>query len=184
MSSKHARPTHSSVKEKLHKKAKIAAEPPRKSILKNTSAKTNAKGKFGKPQPLVPPPKKPTAPVPALKKDIKGKAKATIAADDEEPERSLPASFKIMAGSYEKLLYGLEGTVNVEGTSHKYNLEPIFIFPAHMSYIRAVAASPDGGKWLATGSGDEIIKVWDLRRRKEIGGLMHHEGKQCKKYPK
>jgi len=39
-----------------------------------------------------------------------------------------------------------------------------------------VAASPQGGKWLATGSGDEIIKVWDLRRRKEVGGLMQHEG--------
>ncbi|KAG6850676.1 hypothetical protein H0H93_010404 [Arthromyces matolae] len=56
------------------------------------------------------------------------------------------------------------------------SLKPIFIFPAHVSCIKAVAASPEGGKWLATGSSDEIIKVWDLRRRKEIGGLMHHEG--------
>ncbi|GJE93253.1 WD40 repeat-like protein [Phanerochaete sordida] len=52
----------------------------------------------------------------------------------------------------------------------------MFIFPAHISSVKAVAASPNGGKWLATGSSDEIIKVWDLRRRKEIGGLMHHEG--------
>jgi len=58
----------------------------------------------------------------------------------------------------------------------EWTLKPIFIFPAHVSCIKTVAASPQGGKWLATGSGDEIIKVWDLRRRKEIGGLMQHEG--------
>ncbi|EKM50100.1 uncharacterized protein PHACADRAFT_32944 [Phanerochaete carnosa HHB-10118-sp] len=103
-------------------------------------------------------------------RDKKGKAKAT---DDELAP--LPSSFKIMAGSYEKLLYGLEGTVSVEGSSHQFHLKPIFIFPAHISSVKAVAASPNGGKWLATGSSDEIIKVWDLRRRKEVGGLMHHE---------
>lgn len=91
----------------------------------------------------------------------------------------LPTSFKVVAGSYEKLLYGLDGTITVDDQSNlKFHLKPIFIFPAHVSCIKSVAASPYGGKWLATGSADEIIKVWDLKRRKEIGGLMHHEGKQ------
>lgn len=88
-------------------------------------------------------------------------------------------SFKVIAGSYEKLLYGLEGTVTTtddDDSSYVFNLKPIFIFPAHVSCIKCIAASPSGGKWLATGSADEIVKVWDLRRRKEIGGLMHHEG--------
>jgi len=97
-----------------------------------------------------------------------------------EQEPSLPSSFKIIAGSYERLLYGLQGTVSVSSPNAsselEWTLKPIFIFPAHVSYIKTVAASPQGGKWLATGSGDEIIKVWDLRRRKEVGGLMHHEG--------
>ncbi|EIN06262.1 WD40 repeat-like protein [Punctularia strigosozonata HHB-11173 SS5] len=101
----------------------------------------------------------------------KGKAKA------ERLQESLPSSFKVIAGSYEKLLYGLQGTVSrTEDGGYDWKLKPIFIFPAHVSCIKAVAASPNGGKWLATGSADEIIKVWDLRRRKEIGGLMHHEG--------
>jgi protein MAK11 len=86
------------------------------------------------------------------------------------------ATFKVVAGSYEKLLYGLEGSITNAANGHQFHLKPIFIFPAHVSCIKAVAASPGGGKWLATGSADEIIKVWDLRRRKEIGGLMHHEG--------
>jgi len=96
-----------------------------------------------------------------------------------EKKTSPPSSFKIVTGSYERLLYGLEGTTSVSSTGAselEWTLKPIFIFPAHVSCIKTVAASPQGGKWLATGSGDEIIKVWDLRRRKEVGGLMQHEG--------
>ena len=96
----------------------------------------------------------------------------------EESPPQLPTSFKVIAGSYEKLLYGLEGTVNLtkEEGKLRFALKPVFVFPAHVSCIKAVAASPHGGKWLATGSTDEIIKIWDLRRRKEVGALMHHQG--------
>ncbi|KAH9851888.1 WD40 repeat-like protein [Lenzites betulinus] len=103
------------------------------------------------------------------------KTKAPVVSDPSS-STSLPTSFKAICGSYEKLLYGLEGTVSAEGSDYSLSIKPIFIFPAHVSCIKAVAASPQGGKWLATGSADEIVKVWDLRRRKEIGGLMHHEG--------
>ncbi|KAG2121703.1 WD40-repeat-containing domain protein [Suillus cothurnatus] len=105
----------------------------------------------------------------------KGKQKAT---ESTKPDITLPTSFKIIAGSYEKLLYGFDGFVSLDkaNNSYKFELQPIFVFPAHVSCIKAVAASPNGGKWLATGSADEVIKVWDLRRKKEIGGLMHHEG--------
>jgi protein MAK11 len=90
-----------------------------------------------------------------------------------------PSTFKIVVGTYEKLLYGLEGRFETEGESlgqPSITLTPIFIFPAHVACVRAVAASPHGGKWLATGSTDEIVKVWDLRRRKEVGGLVQHQG--------
>ncbi|OJA11518.1 hypothetical protein AZE42_09431 [Rhizopogon vesiculosus] len=105
----------------------------------------------------------------------KGKEKAKLST---KPEITLPTSFKIIAGSYEKLLYGLDGSVslNEDNDGYKFELKPSFIFPAHVSCIKSVAASPNGGKWLATGSADEVIKVWDLRRKKEVGGLMHHEG--------
>ncbi|KIM44427.1 hypothetical protein M413DRAFT_442404 [Hebeloma cylindrosporum] len=111
------------------------------------------------------------SPLPATSTSTKRKGKA------REEEHQLPTAFKVVAGSYEKLLYGLDGTVTCgEDSKLQFELKPTFIFPAHVSCIKAVAASPHGGKWLATGSADEIIKVWDLRRRKEIGGLMHHEG--------
>ncbi|KAG1864981.1 WD40-repeat-containing domain protein [Suillus subalutaceus] len=107
-----------------------------------------------------------------LVSSTKGKQKT------KQSTKPLPTSFKIVAGSYERLLYGLDGSVSLNETndSYKFELRPTFLFPAHVSCIKAVAASPNGGKWLATGSADEVIKVWDLRRKKEIGGLLHHEG--------
>ncbi|KZS94471.1 WD40 repeat-like protein [Sistotremastrum niveocremeum HHB9708] len=109
--------------------------------------------------------------VPSPKQKVK--AAATTA---KKPVESVPSSkFKIVAGSYEKILIGLEGSFP-DPSSSIPELKPVFIFPAHVSSVRAIATSPEGGKWLATGSTDEIIKVWDLRRRKEVGGLMHHEG--------
>ena len=114
-------------------------------------------------------------PVSRPTKPDKGKAKAVPDA------RLLPTTFKVVAGSYEKLLYGLEGsfaeeTDDNEPSKKRLRLKPIFIFPAHIACVKAVAASPDGGKWLATGSTDESIKIWDLRRRKEHGSLAQHEG--------
>lgn len=135
-----------------------------KSATKATPATVSAKAK-GKERAI--------SPTPLLKAR---KAKIAAHPDTEPSSSALPATFKVVAGSYEKLLYGLEGSTAAEGSRYSFQLKPIFIFPAHISSVRAVAASPQGGKWLATGSGDEIIKVWDLRRRKEVGGLMHHEG--------
>jgi len=107
-----------------------------------------------------------------------------VQTEKTRPSSALPCTFTVIVGSYEKLLYGIEGTYEsntaVGGGSSESNISPtlkaVFIFPAHVASVRAVAASPDGGKWLATGSSDEIIKVWDLRRRKEVGGLMQHQG--------
>ncbi|KAH7873889.1 WD40-repeat-containing domain protein [Lentinula edodes] len=112
---------------------------------------------------------------PTVSVQYKGKQKADQNIVKNLSSAVLPSTFKIVAGSYEKLLYGLEGSTSIENDEVKFHLKPIFIFPAHVSCIKAVAASP-GGKWLATGSADEIVKVWDLKRKKEIGGLMHHEG--------
>jgi protein MAK11 len=136
-----------------------------------------------KPQPksksqvTVPIPAPAEALTPAKSEKSKGKQRAT-------PTTIVPGSFIIVAGSYEKLLYGIEGAYPAanedsgDGLVNKVvkpDLTPIFIFPAHLAFVKAIAASP-GGKWLATGSEDEFIKVWDLRRRKEVGSLSQHTG--------
>jgi len=121
-------------------------------------------------------PKSKPAPAPQSEK-AKGKQKAVN-------PTTLPGSFILIAGSYEKLLYGIEGAYPPHDVDSgdglvnrvvKPDLTPIFIFPAHLAFVKCVAASP-GGKWLATGSEDEFIKVWDLRRRKEVGSLSQHTG--------
>lgn len=124
----------------------------------------------------APKPKAAVKPAPKASSEAKGKGKGKAAAKlpspSPSPEPETP-TFKIIAGTYEKLLYGLEG--KYPSGSDMPTLEPIFIFPAHMQCVKAVAASPTG-KWLATGSEDEFVKVWDLRRRKEVGSLSQHTG--------
>ncbi|CCA68745.1 related to MAK11 protein (maintenance of killer toxin-encoding satellite M1 dsRNA) [Serendipita indica DSM 11827] len=102
------------------------------------------------------------------------KAKTTekiTVAQSTTPNSSKPLI--VVAGSYDKILYGLQ--IEPEKDSGA-EFKPVFCFPAHISCVKAVAASPQGGKWLATGATDETIKIWDLRRRKELGSLQQHQG--------
>jgi protein MAK11 len=72
----------------------------------------------------------------------------------------------IVIGSYERLLYGLELINN--------QIEPSFIYPVHNSSISAIESNKT---YLVTGSSDETIKLYNLIIKKEIGLLMHHNGK-------
>ncbi|GAA5884251.1 hypothetical protein JCM3774_003592 [Rhodotorula dairenensis] len=137
------------------------------------------------PRPSAPPP----APKPPKSKKAQGKA-GKPALDATAPTPDAPKRFVVTSGSYERLLYGLECSFKPaasakKGTSTKdyaLSVEPIFAFPAHLSSLRTVAAShllspgtgserKVGGKYLVSAGTDEIIKVWDLRRRKEVGSL-------------
>ncbi|KAL5492334.1 MAK11 [Sanghuangporus weigelae] len=151
------------VSNKISIKSSSGANPKSDLVNKNSSKKS-------KPSQRAPTP----PPVKRISRVDKGKGKAA----PEPSPKIYPSTFKVVAGTYEKLLYGLEGSfVGEDGTTlDRPTLKPVFIFPVHVACVKAVAASPEGGKWLATGSADEIIKVWDLRRRKEVGDLVHHEG--------
>ncbi|KAJ2451950.1 60s ribosome biogenesis protein mak11 [Coemansia sp. RSA 2336] len=88
-------------------------------------------------------------------------------AEAAQPEPT--QNFLAIAGTYERLLYGLEATHNEE----QVELKPQFIFPAHIGCIKAVAT---GGRYLASGSTDEIIRLYDLKKRVELGSLHEHKG--------
>ncbi len=111
-------------------------------------------------------------------KNQKGKAKVT--SDDIPALIPVPApatrELRIVFGSYERLLYGLGGEVSVEEGKLQVRLTPQFIFPAHVSSIRTVCCAGSDSKWLATGGTDESIKIWDLRKRIEVGSLTGFEG--------
>jgi len=103
----------------------------------------------------------------------------SLAGGGDHTGHASSADFIIIAGSYEKNLYGIEGTfiTSVEDPTSdpELKLVPSFIFPAHLACIKSLSVS-QGAKWLVTGSDDEYIKVWDLRRRKEVGMLNQHVG--------
>ncbi|KAI8371365.1 WD40-repeat-containing domain protein [Radiomyces spectabilis] len=84
--------------------------------------------------------------------------------------------FRIIVGTYERILYGINAYWEMEDSVNKrcLRLEPIFIVPAHTGLIRTVAV---GGHFLASGSTDEIIRLYDVKKRKEYGSLGgHHQG--------
>ncbi|KAI8074702.1 WD40-repeat-containing domain protein [Gongronella butleri] len=82
-----------------------------------------------------------------------------------------PEDFRIITGTYERILYG----INANWTDDKkLKLAPVFIVPAHTGLIRTVGV---GGQFLASGSTDEIIRLYNIKKRKEYGFLGgHHQG--------
>jgi len=94
--------------------------------------------------------------------------------------------FSIILGSYEQVLYGFEVSKadpevleTNEDTSEEdeeelnLNFEAIFAYAPHVGCIKAVASN---GKFLASGSTDESIKIYNLNTRKEFGVIGQYQG--------
>ncbi|KAG0316285.1 p21-activated protein kinase-interacting protein 1-like protein [Dissophora globulifera] len=86
------------------------------------------------------------------------------------PEGATLEDFRIVVGTYENILYGVDAYWNEDMS---LRLSPIFIFPAHIGCIKSLAI---GGPYLASGSTDEKIQLYDLKRRKELGSMVQHQG--------
>lgn len=93
-------------------------------------------------------------------------------------------SVRVMAGSYERLLYGMQvirsdnGEDVMASDAIEAYCEPgscefkmIFINNAHDNIITTLSSD---GKYLISGSTDEQIKVYHLPQQKEIGSALHH----------
>src|SRR5699024_6567234 len=57
----------------------------------------------------------------------------------EPAEKPIPTAMRIVAGSYERLLYGLLAFPSRKDGKLNVRIEPQFVFPAHVSSIRTVA---------------------------------------------
>jgi protein MAK11 len=119
---------------------------------------------------------------PSLKEASTSKPKSKASEEDKamfQPSKKdlgPPSSFRIVVGSYERLLYGFHVTFQNDGAQRSASFETMFSFAAHTSCISAIAAAGADSKWLATGAGDETVRVWDLKKKKEVGGLVGHNG--------
>ncbi|KAF9162553.1 p21-activated protein kinase-interacting protein 1-like protein [Actinomortierella ambigua] len=86
------------------------------------------------------------------------------------PENATKEDFRIVTGTYQNVLYGIDAYWNEDKT---LKMKPVFAFSAHIGCIKSLAI---GGSTLASGSTDEKIQLYDLKRRKELGALMQHTG--------
>ncbi|XP_054982701.1 p21-activated protein kinase-interacting protein 1, partial [Sorex araneus] len=76
---------------------------------------------------------------------------------------------ELLAGCYEQVLFGF----SVRPGGRAWAPAAGFTHHAHSACLTAVAA---GGRFAVTGSKDETIHIYDLRRRLDHGALVHHRG--------
>ncbi|KAI4880361.1 hypothetical protein NFI96_013978 [Prochilodus magdalenae] len=76
---------------------------------------------------------------------------------------------ELVAGSYEQIVFGYRVCPGKE----EWGVEPVFTHHAHTASLSAVAASE---QFIATGSKDETIQLYEMNTRTEHGALLHHEG--------
>lgn len=81
--------------------------------------------------------------------------------------------FLISIGSYERIIYGLD--VEADDSADRLSLtgKVGFAIPAHNGYIKCIASCP---KYLVSGGVDEVIRIFDLKKRKDIGSINQHDG--------
>lgn len=84
--------------------------------------------------------------------------------------------FLISIGSYERTIYGLDVEVKTsesDPTAMEMHGKVGFAIPAHNGYIKCIASCP---KYLVSGGVDEVIRIFDLKKRKDIGSINQHDG--------
>ena len=96
---------------------------------------------------------------------------------------------RIVVGSYDGWLYGWERDGGEGGSKDKVKSPasavkgssdaiPIkYAYEPHVGTVKSAALmTVAGGEWLATGGADETIRVYNLRRRRDMGALHSHSG--------
>lgn len=84
--------------------------------------------------------------------------------------------FLVSIGSYERVIYGLDVELTVPADSDSQATVQArvgFAIPAHTGYVKCIASCP---RFLVSGGTDEVIRIFDLRKRKDIGSINQHDG--------
>ncbi|KAJ7385113.1 p21-activated protein kinase-interacting protein 1-like protein [Desmophyllum pertusum] len=80
-------------------------------------------------------------------------------------------NMEVIVGTYEQVLVGFDVVYGEDEL--EYRLKPKFAEKEHAGCIKCAANS---GQFLATGSSDETIRLYNLKDHRELGALMQHEG--------
>ncbi|KAL9972329.1 hypothetical protein ACROYT_G018614 [Oculina patagonica] len=78
---------------------------------------------------------------------------------------------EVIVGTYEQVLVGFDVILGEDEL--EYRLKPRFAEKEHAGCIKCAA---NNGQFLATGSSDETIRLYNLKDHRELGALMQHEG--------
>ncbi|KAJ0059112.1 hypothetical protein NL108_007492 [Boleophthalmus pectinirostris] len=81
----------------------------------------------------------------------------------------MAAVLELVAGSYEQVVCGYR----VKTEEKEWRAEADFTHHTHIASISAIASSE---RFVVTGSKDETIQLYDLKKRVEHGALLHHNG--------
>ncbi|RUS82766.1 hypothetical protein EGW08_009466, partial [Elysia chlorotica] len=84
----------------------------------------------------------------------------------------LMQSIEIVVGTYENHLLGYK--IVTDPVNERLMLETSFTDDSHRGALRCVAISSTG--ILASSSTDDSIRIHNLKKRKEVGGLFEHNG--------
>ncbi|XP_010903862.1 p21-activated protein kinase-interacting protein 1-like [Esox lucius] len=76
---------------------------------------------------------------------------------------------ELIAGSYEQITFGYRLCTSEE----EWTATADFTHHAHTASVSAVATSE---RYIATGSRDETIQIYDMKKKIEHGALLHHDG--------
>jgi protein MAK11 len=82
----------------------------------------------------------------------------------------------VAVGSYERIIYGLDVELasSEDGELRVAESKVAFALPAHNTgYVKCIASCP---RYLVTGGTDEVMRVFDLKKRKDIGSVNRHDG--------
>ncbi|XP_048856774.1 p21-activated protein kinase-interacting protein 1-like isoform X2 [Brienomyrus brachyistius] len=79
----------------------------------------------------------------------------------------MESGLELVAGSYEQILFGYQA----QKGEKEWTLKAEFTHHAHTASLSAVAANE---RYIATGSKDETIQLYDMKNKREHGVLLHH----------
>ncbi|XP_020041811.2 p21-activated protein kinase-interacting protein 1 isoform X1 [Castor canadensis] len=82
---------------------------------------------------------------------------------------------ELVAGSYEQVLFGFTVHPKPETSGNEQKWTPVadFTHHAHTASLSAVAVN---SRFVVTGSKDETIHIYDMKKKIEHGALVHHNG--------